>query len=792
MIPFPKTLSSNEDPCIPTQYFSRLENLPIPEIKSPVSRLHAKSPISSMSNVISQKHQQKNTQQAFLTFMRKFVLLPDNYHCTWSEIFYTRLIRTKTVLAQEFISKLKTLLFRFAEKTDKKDHDKALNLMKYLNHHVQDIDNSLIGLSPNIEIVKEYKKFIAKRRKKDKKIRLRISTMSDDELRNQMEEWADEGEDKTFFLSSSKYYNLSNLESGDLVIVKIPSKKIKGDIYKLLRQELEIEKNTSFTILPDNPSKIKKDRIIIARYCKKEGEKINVWIDPSEKKTISLKLSRVYPFSKDMIEMLDSERTMKRLVCDDIDIMHGILMKIIGTKADEALKNQNVDFQLLEKVNSNNVSILDLTKIEKLSKSLENISKLSSFQEDLNKRISKELYSKLPNIVLRYVFQPSLYNIENTLSPVPYVAAAKNRINRYITLCSLALSDIYTEIEEIKNGTLKNRMARWWLDCIREHVHELLLKHNYNFGAVPDNYIENPPKDINEVKKNLELIQKFLNVSEDEYNLVILIVEPLKSIIYPNLEKFRLKLQTYLILFSKSSWLSVSKFNLSDYKIHLQDTYNSGILNDTEYESLQAVALDVEYIDEMIKLESEFGKTKKAELSNVVPVSGLALNYFHRLQMELKTILELFTPKKQKLLEEQEKQHQLEKKQSESESSETSLRPVLLFSHSKKIDRRAQFKRQKNILKDLRKSRAGLKVSHDPFQSKLSISLDDSTSDEISIDIIVHEEEEDDDEEEDTEMEMGRKRAYAIIGNTRPIFQNPKVEKDYQYLKKLMDSQESD
>jgi hypothetical protein len=66
-----------------------------------------------------------------------------------------------------------------------------------------------------------------------------------------------------------------------------------------------------------------------------------------------------------------------------------------------------------------------------------------------------------------------------------------------------------------------------------------------------------------------------------------------------------------------------------------------------EVEFIDSLFGDLAYINEMARLEREFfgnnsieGATEKKAPSDIVPVTGLILSRFHRLENELKTILE--------------------------------------------------------------------------------------------------------------------------------------------------------
>lgn len=108
--------------------------------------------------------------------------------------------------------------------------------------------------------------------------------------------------------------------------------------------------------------------------------------------------------------------------------------------------------------------------------------------------------------------------------------------------CELALDQLKANMRKILNGGLKAQITEWWLKKIETkvlsisfipanspeiyysiirvkfkslnqfiQVNEFLQAHGYEFTAVPDNYIEQPPENLENVRVNLAIVTKTLD-----------------------------------------------------------------------------------------------------------------------------------------------------------------------------------------------------------------------------------------------------------------------------------------
>lgn len=264
-------------------------------------------------------------------------------------------------------------------------------------------------------------------------------------------------------------------------------------------------------------------------------------------------------------------------------------------------------------------------------------------------------------------------------------------------------------VREILNGERKKKLTYWWLDLIETRIDKFLKENvEYDIYAVPYNYIDQPPSSLQSIEKNLTIIHKILDLEINNQNHLIYhneknirnsLIEPLKNEIYEKIEEFLIVSQ--LVLFNEiidfiklsSSLNNLSKedhsqfqnsylellgmkkknnFQLNKIIYILEYIKNHQIIYDKKkFHNLEGLVQDINYIFEMKKLEQEHFKNsiiinnqmlenhnlkknnkhshnRQNSVSNIVPISGLILSKFHRIENELKTVLEHWTKIKNK------------------------------------------------------------------------------------------------------------------------------------------------
>ena len=226
-----------------------------------------------------------------------------------------------------------------------------------------------------------------------------------------------------------------------------------------------------------------------------------------------------------------------------------------------------------------------------------------------------------------------------------------------------ALAAMEGEKREVMNGNLKNQISKWWLLLIKTQTEMLLSQVNYDFKAFDeDTYIDERPPSLDKIKENLLIIQDLLNPKHPLHHKVLFATEEVKKEVYPVIDDFILKSYVILYLEVLGEKLSLESTDNLIYQVPLDRVKKkldnkikrrkeSNLKPSTRYIQLDDLIKDLQYIVEMKKLEMktdgdrEEGGAKKLELSKAVPLSGLVMGVFFRLENILKTVLELWDTK---------------------------------------------------------------------------------------------------------------------------------------------------
>ena len=251
-------------------------------------------------------------------------------------------------------------------------------------------------------------------------------------------------------------------------------------------------------------------------------------------------------------------------------------------------------------------------------------------------------------------FPPDLFvlhsteNLQESFAAIDVNKILFDRINRYIQYCNGAIEQIELKKNQVVNGIQKREITTWWLSVINVRVENFLQEKNYDFKAVKYNYIEQAPDDILIVRNNLRLIQEILDKNADIHNIHQLIAE-LKSIIYPKIDLF---IENATATICEKLQIQKSEFTLELGFAELKkQKENAKILQeipattDEDYfYKIECLLKDIQYLFIIKKMEEDPGALTVEDQLNIVPISGLIMNCFYRLENELKTVLEVWDP----------------------------------------------------------------------------------------------------------------------------------------------------
>jgi hypothetical protein len=188
-------------------------------------------------------------------------------------------------------------------------------------------------------------------------------------------------------------------------------------------------------------------------------------------------------------------------------------------------------------------------------------------------------------------------------------------------------------MQMILDGRRKRILCDWWLTLIETECEKFLADHGYNKNCIPNNYTKSPPEDLNAVRKNLSLLQDLIKLTPNKDS-------DLDDMIY------RVTTEIYTLL---DEFILDSEYILNQ-KLIGQLGNNMDIKNNRE-----SLKKDMEYLLQMKAMDDEIQRKRKSggeigssslEMTDVVPIGGLILAHLRVAECELRTVIELWRPKR--------------------------------------------------------------------------------------------------------------------------------------------------
>jgi len=253
------------------------------------------------------------------------------------------------------------------------------------------------------------------------------------------------------------------------------------------------------------------------------------------------------------------------------------------------------------------------------------------------------------------LFMPTCEQDLMQLNRLDFKEEAKKFLYEFNGLIANAISALDSQRRELMKGNLKNQLSKWWLLLIKTQSELLLGRTSYDETAwSEDTYIDSPPRDIEGVRKNLQVVKELLNTESELHQLVIDVTEDIKREVYPVIDDLIMKAHVVLsheILEKRISYqYNPNDFNIDEVK-NIFDSKKESMkaeLGEEIVSQYDGLIKDLKYLVEMKELENKTAegqkKKGKLELSYAVPLSGLVMGCFFRLENILKTVLELWVP----------------------------------------------------------------------------------------------------------------------------------------------------
>jgi len=386
-----------------------------------------------------------------------------------------------------------------------------------------------------------------------------------------------------------------------------------------------------------------------------------VTIDPFEaaqRSVVGVRARNVRSFPYSLWNLAESATQRHRLVHDELRELYEATSDFIGAHLEKHIGSAGVDAAFVNRVSTGDPEQIDLGEYGYLMNSiplLESLSANDAFIESLlpevrdfvEKRMATTEWDKM-FIPLRNQAMDELKRYRAHLSVL-----IKWRLQNLVTQANFTLDELRKRVFRVIDGTRKNELTDWWLAHIERKTDLFLLSRGYVKDAVPDNYLQAPPNDMQAVEDNLKLIAEILDPLNDAHD-IISFVYSLRHEIYEKMNVFARELKLVISMefdLDPNQWDQDSVREL--IMARLRDT--SQIDRITLNYMLSALA-DLQYLHEMKQLEAGFSCKKTSStgdeetnpggfvMTNVVPVSGLIMARFHMIRNECMTVVELWKP----------------------------------------------------------------------------------------------------------------------------------------------------
>lgn len=381
--------------------------------------------------------------------------------------------------------------------------------------------------------------------------------------------------------------------------------------------------------------------------CMDNEQGVGVYIDKHEQKT------RVV--SKESVFKHKFEQAAPTMVSDLTQKFFGRLTTKLAEKTNMFLVSQGIDLQVLERALVGDANFFDIPVLTKNIGCIHSLQVMDSiswtnFLDTVRAYSEKKVKGFLATIDTDgKIFPLSRKQILAQLNNFDYASIPTARLTSYLTVSQTAIETLKNLQESILTGNEKNELSEWYLNHIKECVDSFLVRSGIELDVIPDNYIDQAPKDLAAVNKNWTMVRELLdiivsyNAKTDYKHEVIDVMTTLMDDIYTRLDEF---VRDSLFVVAERLEVTKTYFDVSEN----QDIYDEccklfeakkDTLSADLKDKIEELLKDVEYIFKIREME---GIQQEKKSLDHVPISGLIASRFYRLENELRTSLEVWTP----------------------------------------------------------------------------------------------------------------------------------------------------
>ncbi|KYQ90945.1 hypothetical protein DLAC_07822 [Tieghemostelium lacteum] len=273
-----------------------------------------------------------------------------------------------------------------------------------------------------------------------------------------------------------------------------------------------------------------------ARYTgERDDYNIKVYFTTEETESIVVGIEDIIPLNRYIIDSLREPKLIEKMIQQPTEKFFSSILEESKQQTVNYLISKGVDLDFLHE-KSDTLSILDLANIKNMRNVLYSIysDPEHPFYKDLEKHINERIDLYLSNLDTRLLFMPKYDNTIQDLKCGHYLTISKSKVKQYLGEFDLALDQLRIEKRSLMNGTKKEEVTEWWLKRIETRCNDFLKERGYNFSAVPENYIEQPPNNMKDVFSNLMLIQKILDPNETVIEIITEIKDSKEGLVTPS------------------------------------------------------------------------------------------------------------------------------------------------------------------------------------------------------------------------------------------------------------------
>jgi len=213
---------------------------------------------------------------------------------------------------------------------------------------------------------------------------------------------------------------------------------------------------------------------------------------------------------------------------------------------------------------------------------------------------------------------------------------------------------ILERADDYLSGLKKQELVHWWLQYIEDNVDKYLAEKGYDPHVVPYHYIDHPPSSMQAIQTNLRVVRHLLDAlhkvpGHPSTHIMHELVDPLKQTVYEPINHLCHALR--LVIWDQFNQYKV-RLDLHAKRdlVFIEEAYlqlqamNNHIPQDIGHQ-LREIISDLVYITKMKKMDDNFFISSPSSIhtagpSDIVPVTGLIANRLHRVENELKTVLD--------------------------------------------------------------------------------------------------------------------------------------------------------